>query len=274
MSNGRRLTNEEINRLYGALRSRLNGLSVQNIRNTAAAAGIDVTQIPSTSEARTGLGSRAEVMPVIDRLFRELSQEAKVTALRILAEELRRPGGEAEETVDEILGRHGFVFVNGRFVPVDLLDARERQFLPPSSSAELARAMSRLVDGDESGAITSACGAVDKVTKEIYRSLGIGDPRRVAYQAKVNTVIKHLLIFDNMCSDLIDAGLSEDDANTVVDNIRSATNGAAQALQVLRRTMGDVHGSELALRKTAYDCIKWSAAICGLLEGWNRLDLG
>jgi hypothetical protein len=56
------LTGEEMNRLYSILRSELYGLSVQNIRNTVAAAGFDVTRIPATSEARTGLGSRSEVM--------------------------------------------------------------------------------------------------------------------------------------------------------------------------------------------------------------------
>ena len=50
-------------RLYAALRSELNNLSVQNIRNTVAAAGFDVSQITAKAEARSGLGSRAEVMP-------------------------------------------------------------------------------------------------------------------------------------------------------------------------------------------------------------------
>jgi hypothetical protein len=54
------LKEDEITRIYGALRSELNNLSIPDIRNTVAAAGIDVTRIPSKSEARGGLGSRAE----------------------------------------------------------------------------------------------------------------------------------------------------------------------------------------------------------------------
>ena len=65
----------------------------------------------------------------------------------------------------------------------------------------------------------------------------------------------------------IELGMSEADAISITDNIKSATNNAAQALQVLRRTMGDVHGSRPALRQTAYDAIKWASAICGLFEG-------
>lgn len=127
--------------------------------------------------------------------------------------------------------------------------------------------MSRLAGGDESGAITSACGAVDAATQAAYRRHRLGDPSGVAFQAKVNTVMARLDIYGGMREDLTEAGLLAGDADTVVENLRAAINGAAQALQILRRTMGDVHGSKPALRKTAYDCVKWAAAICGLLEG-------
>ena len=40
-----RFTDEDIAHLYGALRSELNKVSVQDIRNVAAAAGFDVTEL-------------------------------------------------------------------------------------------------------------------------------------------------------------------------------------------------------------------------------------
>ena len=100
------LSGDEIRRLYGALRSELNNLSVQNIRNTVAAAGIDVTQIPSKSEARTGIGSRAEVMPAIDRLFGELYEDAQENALCIIAERLIEGSPDLAKDVQEII-KHG-----------------------------------------------------------------------------------------------------------------------------------------------------------------------
>ena len=150
-----RLTDNEIRRLYGALRSELNHLSVQNIRNTVAAAGIDVTRIPSTSEARSGLGSRAEVMPTIDKLFGELYRDAQETVLCIIAERLIGKSLQLAESVQTILGKHGYQFIDGSFVPISVLDERESKFLPTSSATEIARATSRLVEGDYSGAITS-----------------------------------------------------------------------------------------------------------------------
>jgi hypothetical protein len=56
--------------------------------------------------------------------------------------------------------------------------------------------------------------------------------------------------------------MNSDDVSSVVTEMRKATNHAAQMLQALRRSMGDVHGSKPALRRTAYDAIKWASAIC------------
>jgi len=105
------LDEESISRIYGVLRSELNKLSVQDIRNTAAAAGFDITRIPAQSEARSGLGSRAEVMPVVDRLFGEMSPGSKITTLRVLAQKLIARTPELEESVRSLLGQHGFQFI-------------------------------------------------------------------------------------------------------------------------------------------------------------------
>jgi len=260
------LTTEEIKRLYGALRSELNNLSVQNIRNTAAAAGIDITRITSKSESKGGSGSRAEVMPRIDCLFGELPERDQERTLCILAERLIDESDKLAESVQEILGKHGYQFIDGSFIPIDVLDQREAKFLPSTSATELARATSRLVSGDYSGAITSACGAVDLLMQEIYRNSNLGDPGRASFQAKVNTAAKELQIYEIMKNDFLQAGMPEEDASNIANEIKKTVNHAAHALQMLRRAMGDTHGSKPAIRRTAYDSTKWSAAICGLFK--------
>ncbi|MEQ1638329.1 MAG: hypothetical protein ABL903_16740 [Methylococcales bacterium] len=260
-------SDENIVRIYGTLRSELNNLSVSNIRNTAAAAGFDVTKIPAQSEARYGLGSRAEVMSVIDRLFSEMTSEVKVTTLQILAQKLIIETPRLEESVRNLLGQHGFQFIDNAFVPIGILDAREALYLPPSSASELARAMKRLIEGDESGAITAACGAVDLVTQSIYNHHSLGNPEKVSFAAKVGTILKDLDISNEMETEFQLIGISRKDAISIAENISKATNNAAEALQTLRRSMGDVHGTKPTLRKSAYDAIKWASAICGLLEG-------
>jgi len=185
-----------------------------------------------------------------------------LTALRILASRL-----SDSDDVRHLFAQHGFEYVDGTFAPIGLLDQREARYLPPSSASELAKATKRLVDGDETGAITAACGAVDTLTQQLYTAHQLGDPRHVAFAAKVNTVLLQLHIFDEIKDEFVALGITVDDADRIVADMRKATNHAAQMLQTLRKTMGDVHGSKPALRRTAYDAIKWAAAICGLFEG-------
>ncbi len=252
--------------LYGALRSELNRLSVQDIRNTVAAAGFDVSQITAKAEAKSGLGSRAEVMPTVDRLYGQMPENQQEVALCILAERLIGYNNELDSSVKAILGQHGFQYVGGTFVPVAVLDARESQFIPSSAAQELARAMSRLLDGDYSGAITSACGAVDLVTQNIYEKYNLGDPGKSSFQTKVNTALQRQNVFETMAQEFEQIEMKPSDISTLIEEMRKAINHAAQALQILRRAMGDTHGSKPALRQTAYDAIKWSSAICGILE--------
>ena len=105
------ISREDKKRLHAALRSELNKLSVQEIRNTVAAAGFDVSQITANAEAQSGMGSRAEVMPAVDRLFRQMSQSAQGTALRILAERLTEHNPDLQTSTQGILGRHGYQFM-------------------------------------------------------------------------------------------------------------------------------------------------------------------
>lgn len=60
------------------------------------------------------------------------------------------------------------------------------------------------------------------------------------------------------------------DASELLKEMKSTTNHAAQALQILRRVMGDTHGSKPAFRHTAYDTIKWASAICSLFDRANH----
>ena len=122
------------------------------------AAGFDVSQITAKAEARSGLGSRAEVMPAVDRLFGQMSESAQETALRILAERLIEHNSELEASTKDILGRHGYQFIDGNFN-----ESFRNSMGKPSLShhccrAEIGRAMSRLIEGDYSGSMTSACG--------------------------------------------------------------------------------------------------------------------
>jgi len=63
--------------------------------------------------------------------------------------------------------------------------------------------------------------------------------------AKVNTVFKQLNVFEEMQREFLELGMKKEDASSIIDDLRKTVNHAAQALQVLRRAMGDTHGSRL-----------------------------
>ena len=248
------LTEQQIQRLFGVLLAALRSLSLKDARTAVAASGITGINAPNQYWDSFLAG--------VERVFGQLEPEAQLTALRILANQFH-----SNEDVRSLFMQHGFQYLDGAFIPIGLLDQREAKYLPQSSAIELAKATKRLVDGDETGAITAACGAVDALMQKHYVEHALGDPGKVGFAAKVGAALLHLRVFESMNEDFTALGMKSEDASRIVTEMHSATNHASEMLQTLRRTMGDVHGSKAALTYAAYDAIKWASAICGLFEG-------
>ena len=228
-------------------------LSIPRIRQAVGRAGFDAARVPSEDR-------RSSVVPAIQKLFGEMSLDQKIRVLPILAGHLNT------ESANKVLNPHGYQFVDGHFVPLAALDARESRFMPPSSAEQISTAFDRLNIGDEDGAIAAACGAVDTATIEAYKVYGLGHPPG-SFQAKVNTVMSALKVYEEMETNLVLLGVVPETAKEIVTELHSTTKHAANALQVIRRTLGDVHGKKPAYTHLTYDAIKWASAICGLLEG-------
>ncbi len=261
------MTEDEATLLGNAILAEVtNSLSIPQIRLAAAAAGIDASRIPARSEAQGGSGSRAEVAPALLQLYAELPLDRKERALPILAERVMGAGDNARERLTRLLGQHGYQFYNGTLIQVGVLDAREAQHLPQTATSELAKAISRLADNDESGAITAACGAVDATTTALYEKHNLGDPG-ASFQTKVNTAINRLGIIAKLEKELMEIGVKPEDARKIAEEVHEATKHAVEALQVIRRTTGDVHGTKPTYTRIVYDTIKWASAVCGLFEG-------
>lgn len=248
------LSEEDIGRLFGVLLAELRTLPLTKARTVVAAAGITGVNAPTQYWDPFLAG--------VERVFYQLEPQSRSAALRILADQF-----SDSEAIRILFSQHGYEYVDGTFVPTVLLDQREAKYLPQSPASELAKATKRLVDGDETGAITAACGAVDTLMQQLYAMHDLGNPAQVAFAAKVNTAVQQLSILEEMKAELTALGVSMTDAESIVSEMSKATNHAAQMLQTLRRTMGDVHGSKPALRRAAYDAIKWASAICGLFDG-------
>ena len=260
------MTQEDVQALGNAVLAQVVRQSIPTIRRITGAAGMDASKIPSSSEEQGGHGSRAEVVPALQKLFAELSPERQERALSIMAGQLMQANGNTAEELVALLRQHGYQYHGGALLKIGVLDPREAEHLPECAEAELAKAITRLADNDLSGAVTSACGAVDATTATLYLKHGLGDPS-ASFQAKVNTTINKLGIISKLVNELTQIGVKPDDAKEIALNIHEATKHAAVALQAIRRTNGDVHGTKPTYTRIVYDSIKWSSAICGLLKG-------
>lgn len=228
-------------------------LSIPKIRQAVGRAGFDTARIPAEDR-------RASVVPAIQKLFGEMTFEQKLRVLPILA------GHLTPESANNLLKPHGYQFVDGRFVSLAAVDARESRFMPPSSAEQISTAFDRLSVGDEDGAIAAACGAVDTATIAAYEKYKLGQPPE-SFQAKVNTVMAALKVYEEIENNLIQLKVKPETAREIATELHETTKHAANALQVIRRTLGDVHGKKPAYTHLTYDAIKWASAICGLLEG-------
>jgi hypothetical protein len=253
------LSEQQIYKLGTILMGQLFELSIQQKTIIAAKAGFDIAGVPN-------IASNPPVNSALYRAYTQLTHEEKQIALPIIATEIGRNRPDQQQQMDNLLKQHGYAFVDGVFVPAGLMDDREKPFIPASSVDLLTTAVDRLANGDENGAITAACGAVDTATVAIYQKYGLGPPPD-SFQAKVNTVLSKLNIYDEISNDLQQIGLKQEDAHNIVYALHEATKQAANGLQVIRRSLGDVHGRKPTYTRLTYDTIKWASAICGLLEG-------
>jgi len=243
----------DLDRLFGVLLASLHDkFSLTKARMVVAKAGI--------VGVNTGGQYWDPFLRSVDLEFHQLDHRQKEQALRSLADQL------VDDQVRNDMAKLGYEFVGGAFIPVEQYDRREAEFVPQSSARELDKAMKRLIDGDQSGAITAACGAVDILTGSVYLRDQIGDPGKTAFAAKVGTVALRLNVFGEIKDDLVNLGIPEADAMKIAEDWQKATSHAAAMLQSLRSKMGDVHGTKSTLRRAAYDAVKWSSAICGLLD--------
>jgi hypothetical protein len=248
--------------LFGVLTSQCaDAFSTGVLARVARGAGLDISSVTGTDLQR-----RSPILGAMEKSFRSLDTERQGIALTVLATELFK-NEETGKKAQAALAVHRLAFVNGGFSRLDVLDPREAEFLPKSASSELATAIERLHRKDATGALTSACGAVDNLMQVIYEKHGIGDPGKVGFAAKVGTACDRLKIWETTVGELRGLGWSERDAEQAAVHLKRAIDAAAEALQLFRKRMSDAHGQKPAEPKTVYECIKLASAICGLFEG-------
>ncbi len=143
-----------------------------------------------------------------------------------------------ESTLDEILARIGWRFIDGALIPVGVIDEQDLVQVPDIARADLTKAAARITT-DPSGAITAAAGAIDTVTAHIYRNRGIGDPGDASFQQRVNRSLEAISAMARYKTELMGLGWDAALAELLIHNLEGSSSQAAFVMQSLRANMGD-----------------------------------
>lgn len=237
------------------------------IKVIAGLGGIDLTRMAHLEQiSGSGGATKSQLLSAIDQQISEMNETRRQQFVKIVTEEMLRSQPAVEFDLRDALERLGWTLHGGHLVELALLDLSELPELPPASHADLIKATTRLRNGDLSGAISSACAAVDSVTLRIYDEKGLGNPSEASFQEKVKRSLEARGVLDDIEKQLMDLGWDQADAQVFSRNLRGALNQGAYIMGALRSKMGDVHGTKPILKPLVFDSIKWAALILRFLS--------
>lgn len=227
--------------------------------------GLDASRL-SELPMGTSTNDKNRLVAEVDGMYAKLEQPERARFLRIAAEELLVQKPDLLPVLDEYLRRLGWTAHEGRLVPIDILDPADLPELPAGARTDLLKAAERFRDGDLSGAVSAACGAVDSVTAVIYALENLGDPGKASFQERVLKSLSARGTLAEVRSELVALGWTDADASRLEQNLKGSMNQAAFVMQTLRARMGDVHGTKPILRPLVFDTVKWATVILRLLD--------
>lgn len=169
------------------------------------------------------------------------SGQRKAAAMRERGVE---PDDQVQSALEEVLARVGYGVSDGVVFPLNLQMDLETASLPDAVSAGIAEALRRYRDGRFSGAITSICGAVDKLTERAFSAKALGDHKAAPYQQRVSKSFAALET--EYRTPLQQSGIAADEVKRVWENHKKSVSQAAYVLAAFRREHSDAHGEQNA----------------------------
>lgn len=251
---------------WGPIRSTLTEkFSFGDIKQIVGYGDLDMSRLAHLEQKPQNGASKSQLLSEVDKQVGAMDDKHRGAFVSICCEEMMRRKAEVIEELDRVLSRLGWKFSGTTLVPIEVFDVTELADIPESARADIQKASSRLRDGDLSGAVSAACGALDSVTSEIYSRYGLGDAGRASFQERVKKSIDALGVKDSLMRELTEIGWPESDSKPLSSNIEGSLNQAAFVMQKLRSDMGDVHGTKPVISALVYDSIKWSSLLLRVL---------
>lgn len=243
---------------WPAIRASLQTSHFYDIKEITGLAGLDVIELSHLEQKPEKGASKGQLMTAIDGLFGRLSSLDKARFLSIVSEEILRRDPDTQQALAENLSRLGWAFVDRVLIPIQIFDLSDLTELSSETRRDLVKAAQRFRDGDLSGAISAACGAVDAATSLVYRQAQLGDPAGASFQERCKRALTAKGVGPALAEQL--KALEWPDAEIVPfkKNFEGALIQGAYVLQSLRSRMGDVHGTKPIIKPLVFDSLKWA----------------
>lgn len=257
---------------WGPIRSSLTAnFSFSDIKQIVGYADIDMSQLSHLEQKSQGGASKSQLLSAIDMQVGQMDANQTGVVASICCEEMLRRKPDLIDELERVLSRVGWKFSGTNLLPIEVFDISELKEIPEKAHEDIQKAASRLRDGDLSGSLSAACGALDSVTGAIYLEFELGDPESASFQERIKKSLNAIGAKENLKNELKDIGWDESDVNPLSNNLEGSLNQAAFVMQKLRSGMGDVHGTKPVISALIYDSIKWSLLMLRILVTRNGL---
>jgi hypothetical protein len=243
-----------------------NNFSFYDIKEIVGLAGFDSSRIAHLVQRSGSTVSKGQLITSIDQGLSDFSDDTKRHFLNIVIEEILERNPNLEEQLEKYLSRLGWQIVETVVIPIKIMDRKDLEELDESAKNDLIKAAKRFRDGDLSGALSAACGAIDGLTNRIYNHNGLGDATKASFQERCKVALKEMGIFSAIGNELKAIDWKDSGIITFIKNFEGALNQATYVMQSLRANMSDVHGTKPVLKPLVYDSIKWAQIIARLLS--------
>lgn len=237
-----------------------------DIKDIVGLAGFDTGKIAHLVQKSGGTVSKGQLLTAIDQGLSDFTDSEKRHFLNIAVEEVLERKPHVESQLKKYLSRLGWHVIDGVVLAIEILDRRDLEELDTVARNDLVKSAERFRDGDLSGSLSAACGAVDSVTAKIYETNQLGDPGKASFQERCKVSLNAVGVFTAITDELKDLEWKETNVGLFSKNFEGALNQATYVMQSLRANMSDVHGTKPVLKPLVFDSIKWAQIIIRLLS--------
>jgi hypothetical protein len=267
-----------INSAWAAIVPILKNFKFYTIKEIVGLAGFDIKKLDDLGIDNNNYNkpNGQQLVSEIGGYFSRFHEQKKQQFLNIVIEEVLNREHEfygnysIEEKLQYYLNRLGWQLIDNKVLPIEILYSSDLDELDSSAREDLIKAATKFRDGDLSGAISSACAAVDSVTAKIYQKADLKISDANAFQEKCNVSFREVGIFTDIETQLNELGWEENKVKQLNENLKKSLKQAAFVMQVLRSGMSDAHGTKPVLKPLVFDSIKWSQIIIRLLSERNN----